>query len=420
MNSSCIKTIPSSEGDRETTRYRDLFSEVESEITLLKRKYEQLTKRVEDYESSQATKCCTCVSLQPELTTHCEHIRRLEDNVLLLNNFIRNHSHTGTSTISDSKSCAPITHSHKPAPVQSHAGSTTSGHNGTPIPNHRAAHIPAANLSLTIKPNPNHSPTRRPPTHKHAQHYNHAPNSALEHCPTHRHIPDRSCLPPPAAECNHRPVLDRTPARSSALDYSLSRKPALSHYTTRDSVLDLNLALNPSSKIPYKYSKPHNPLLNPSHFPPSNLSLHSPHNPASNQGTGNDYKSDKSPPNPINATLSAKHPSKNITLILGDSNTKYTFIPNSFRIATYVIEDIDPEMCREYKSVWIQCGVNNLKPTTCHSIKDVRDIFNLFIEKLCPFTKVIVSPILPTGLCALNNRIGYFNRLLFKLPNWWV
>ena len=247
--------------------------------------------------------------------------------VLLLNNFIRNHSHTGTSTISDSKSCASITHSHKPAPSQSHAGNTTSGHNGTPIPNRRAA-----NLSLNHKPNPNHSPTRRPPTQKHAQHYNHAPNSALEHCPTRRHIPYRSCLPPTAAECNHRPVLDRTPARSSALDYSLSRKPALSHYPTRDSILDLNLALNLSSKTPYKYG---------------------------------------------------------------------------FKIIDH-------------------CEVNNLKPTRCHSIKDVRDIFNLFIEKLnsikqlCPFTKVIVSPILPTGLRALNNRIGYFNRLLFNVPNWWA
>ena len=83
-------------------------------------------------------------------------------------------------------------------------------------------------------------------------------------------------------------------------------------------------------------------------------------------------------------------------------------------------------MCREYKSVWIHCGVNNLKPIRCHSIKDVRDIFNLFIEKLnsikqlCPFTKVIVSPILPTSLRALNNRIRYFNRLLFNVPNWWV
>ena len=158
-------------------------------------------------------------------------------------------------------------------------------------------------------------------------------------------------------------MLDCTSARSSALDYSLSRKPALGHYPTRDSVLHLNLALNPSSKTPYKFSKPHNPSqnppLNPSHFQPSNLSLHSPHIPTSNQSTGTDYKPDKSPPNPINTTISAKPPSKNITLILGDSNTKYTFIPNSICIATYVIEDIDPEMCMKYKSVWIHCGVNN-------------------------------------------------------------
>ena len=237
------------------------------------------------------------MSLQTELKTHSERIRRLEDNVLLLNNFTRNHSHTGTSTITYSparKTRVPITHFHKPAPVQCNASNTTSGHNGTPIPNHRAAHIPAANLSLTHKPIPNHNPTRRPPTHKHVQYYNHAPNSALEHCPTRKHIPDRSCLPPPAAECNNRLVLDRTPASSSALDYSLSRKPEVSHYPTRDSVLDLNLALNPpsnqphnpSSKAPYKYSQPHNPPhnppRNPSHFTPSNLFLHSPHNPASN------------------------------------------------------------------------------------------------------------------------------------------
>ena len=42
------------------------------------------------------------------------------------------------------------------------------------------------------------------------------------------------------------------------------------------------------------------------------------------------------------------------------------------------------------------------------------------IKQLCPFTKVIVSPILPTGLRALNNRIRYFNRLLFNVPTWWV
>ena len=42
------------------------------------------------------------------------------------------------------------------------------------------------------------------------------------------------------------------------------------------------------------------------------------------------------------------------------------------------------------------------------------------IGKLSPRTTVIVSPILPTGIRALNYRARLFNRLLFSVNKWWL
>ena len=114
-------------------------------------------------------------------------------------------------------------------------------------------------------------------------------------------------------------------------------------------------------------------------------------------------------------------------LVMGDSNTKYIQLPQKFdRIPTYTIEDIDPNKCIGYAKVWLHVGINSLKSIRCGGPADVRKSFELFmnkidrIGKLTPNTILIVSPILPTGIKALNNRARAFNRLLFSVKGWWL
>ena len=112
----------------------------------------------------------------------------------------------------------------------------------------------------------------------------------------------------------------------------------------------------------------------------------------------------------------------NTVLIVGDSNTQHIYLEGAdvsqVRIPTYVVEDIDPQMCVGFETVWLHVGVNSLKPRNCRNLTAVRQKYDVFaskineITKLSPQTKVVVSPILPTALRALNFRIVYFNRLL--------
>ena len=70
-------------------------------------------------------------------------------------------------------------------------------------------------------------------------------------------------------------------------------------------------------------------------------------------------------------------------------------------------------------------GVNSLKPRRCRNLTDVREKYNVLpskideITKVSPRTKVMVSPILPTALRALNYRIVCFNRLLLSNRERW-
>ena len=119
----------------------------------------------------------------------------------------------------------------------------------------------------------------------------------------------------------------------------------------------------------------------------------------------------------------------NTVLIVGDSNTQHTHLEGTgvskVRIPTYVVEDIDPQMCVGFETVWLHVGVNSLKPRNCRNLTAVRQKYNVFaskineITKLSPQTKVVVSPILPTALRELNFRIVYFNRLLLSNRERW-
>ena len=104
-------------------------------------------------------------------------------------------------------------------------------------------------------------------------------------------------------------------------------------------------------------------------------------------------------------------------LILGDSNCKYIKIDNSHirttRIPTYRIGDVNPENCIRYSRVWINVGINDLKTRNCRGSTDVHMYHKLLFQKLhrisqvCLNSKLIVSPILPTGVPALNDRLDF-------------
>ena len=125
---------------------------------------------------------------------------------------------------------------------------------------------------------------------------------------------------------------------------------------------------------------------------------------------------------------------KNSTIILGDSNTKYVkfgdgvgtfgYAMPGYRKETFHIGDIDPTACIGYRNVIVNVGINDLrdyskgrKSGDPHP-EDVQAHHNRFVEKLdtirtlCPNTKLIVAPALPTKLSKLNGRAMAFNRLL--------
>ena len=118
-------------------------------------------------------------------------------------------------------------------------------------------------------------------------------------------------------------------------------------------------------------------------------------------------------------------PSTNTVLIIGDSNTKYVNLNSpSVRLPTYLIEDIDPVKCIGYHKICLHVGINNLKSRSCRDHNDIIKHFNLFSHKLhlikqyCPYSKIVISPILPTGIQVLNQRAVTFNRMLFSRANW--
>lgn len=117
------------------------------------------------------------------------------------------------------------------------------------------------------------------------------------------------------------------------------------------------------------------------------------------------------------------------TIICGDSNTRFlkfgtgkgTFgekLPGK-RVLAFTIDQIDPIKCDGYKNVFIHCGINDIR----HHGADAISCANALITKLdqicevCPTSKVVVSPILPTRLTHLNEKAKIFNRVLFDYIN---
>ena len=126
---------------------------------------------------------------------------------------------------------------------------------------------------------------------------------------------------------------------------------------------------------------------------------------------------------------------RNATIILGDSNTKHLnfgtgkgsfgyHLPGK-RVETFHIKNIDPLACVGYQNIIIHTGINDLldkspgrtgndiPPTDIqghlsHLVNKIEEI-----QQLCPHAMLIISPLLPTKLPYINQRVVHFNRSLY-------
>ena len=94
-------------------------------------------------------------------------------------------------------------------------------------------------------------------------------------------------------------------------------------------------------------------------------------------------------------------------------------------IKAYTIEEINPIDSIGYQNIVFQVGLNNMKnkyALTDGSI-DIESTFDQWLSKLvaikrlCPYSRIIVSPIPPTKIRSLNDRARKFNRLMFTCQN---
>ena len=130
---------------------------------------------------------------------------------------------------------------------------------------------------------------------------------------------------------------------------------------------------------------------------------------------------------------SMRRNNKNLTIIIGDSNTHKIYFNNEEgrsdlgkeifgrRITAYAIEDIQPIDAIGFQNIVIQVGLNNMKDryTPSDGLLDIEGIFSRWLKKilqiraLCPYSRIIVAPIPPTKIRTLNNRAKTFNAILF-------
>ena len=119
----------------------------------------------------------------------------------------------------------------------------------------------------------------------------------------------------------------------------------------------------------------------------------------------------------------------NSTVIVGDSNTKHIkfgegvgsfgyYYPGT-RIQAPCIKDIDITACVGYSNVVLQCGINDIKHNSINNIEKVAECFEKLqhkielVRKLCPTSRLIISPILPTKDQKLSSKALDFNEMLF-------
>ena len=130
---------------------------------------------------------------------------------------------------------------------------------------------------------------------------------------------------------------------------------------------------------------------------------------------------------------------QNSTVIIGDSNTHNISFHNNNqkqrsdlgkdihgkKVKAFTIDQIDPHEAIGYKNIVVQVGVNNLKRKYAneYGIVDIDSAFDAWLRKiicikqLCPTSRIIISPIMPTKIRDINNRAKQFNHRIFSSIN---
>ena len=120
----------------------------------------------------------------------------------------------------------------------------------------------------------------------------------------------------------------------------------------------------------------------------------------------------------------------NSTVLIGDSNTtqiKFGDTEGTLgksmpgeHVIGYTIDQINPFDCAAYNNIILHCGVNNIKSKHINSHQDIKDIYCQLrskvedIRRLNKRAKIFISPVLPTRLMGLNNKILAYNKLIFE------
>ena len=134
-----------------------------------------------------------------------------------------------------------------------------------------------------------------------------------------------------------------------------------------------------------------------------------------------------------------KRCNRNSTVIIGDSNTHNIYFSDEKnkrntdlgreivgkRITAYTIDEIYPEGALGFQNVYVQVGLNNIKNkfASIDGSIDIEGTFNrwlcklIAIKQLCPYSRIIVAPIPPTRIRALNDRAIRFNAMIFSSRN---
>ena len=87
------------------------------------------------------------------------------------------------------------------------------------------------------------------------------------------------------------------------------------------------------------------------------------------------------------------------------------------RVKAFAIDQINPHDASGYRNIVIQVGINNSNNKLFVSIEIAFDDWLkkiIDIKHLYPCSNIIVAPILPTQIRALNDRAKAFNNMLFS------
>ena len=115
-------------------------------------------------------------------------------------------------------------------------------------------------------------------------------------------------------------------------------------------------------------------------------------------------------------------------VIIGDSNTQdIKFgsgegnVGESYpgkRIKATHINQINPPDCIGYSNIVLACGTNDLRVPNIKHQSEINQLVNKLrcklseIKALCPKSKIIVLPVLPTRVPKMNENVMYYNHLV--------